>query len=111
MERDELVEALLGTWTRHHDILMALLDAVPRGGMADVPTDGRGRDVARVFFHLDRVRRGWVHMHRTGERPELPIIEVVDGQVEEGGKQRTRSKALKFLVAVGKLEAEAQPSA
>ena len=27
-----------------------------------------------------------------------PIIEVVDGAVEEGGKQRTRSKALKFLV-------------
>lgn len=27
-----------------------------------------------------------------------PIIEVVDGQVEQGGKQRTRSKALKFLV-------------
>jgi DegV family protein with EDD domain len=28
-----------------------------------------------------------------------PIIEVIDGEVEEGGKQRTRSKALKFLVA------------
>jgi DegV family protein with EDD domain len=27
-----------------------------------------------------------------------PIIEVIDGQVEEGGRQRTRSKALKFLV-------------
>ena len=27
-----------------------------------------------------------------------PIIEVIDGQVEQGGKQRTRSKALKFLV-------------
>jgi DegV family protein with EDD domain len=27
-----------------------------------------------------------------------PIIEVVDGAVAEGGKQRTRSKALKFLV-------------
>jgi DegV family protein with EDD domain len=27
-----------------------------------------------------------------------PIIEVVDGEVAEGGKQRTRSKALKFLV-------------
>ncbi len=26
-----------------------------------------------------------------------PIIEVRDGQVEEGGRQRTRSKALKFL--------------
>lgn len=28
-----------------------------------------------------------------------PIIEVIDGQVEEGGKQRTRSKAIKFLVS------------
>lgn len=27
-----------------------------------------------------------------------PIIEVVDGKVEQGGKQRTRSKALAFLV-------------
>ena len=27
-----------------------------------------------------------------------PIIEVIDGKVEQGGKQRTRSKALKFLV-------------
>ena len=27
-----------------------------------------------------------------------PIIEVVDGKVEQSGKQRTRSKALKFLV-------------
>lgn len=27
-----------------------------------------------------------------------PIIEVVDGAVEQGGKQRTRTKALKFLV-------------
>ena len=27
-----------------------------------------------------------------------PIIEVTDGEVEQGGKQRTRSKALKFLV-------------
>ncbi|NNE11064.1 MAG: DegV family protein [Ilumatobacter sp.] len=27
-----------------------------------------------------------------------PIIEVRDGEVEQGGKQRTRSKALKFLV-------------
>lgn len=28
-----------------------------------------------------------------------PIIEVRDGQVEQGGRQRTRSKALKYLVA------------
>jgi DegV family protein with EDD domain len=27
-----------------------------------------------------------------------PIIEIIDGKVEEGGKQRTRSKALAFLV-------------
>jgi len=28
-----------------------------------------------------------------------PIIEVIDGEVQQGGKQRTRSKALKFLVS------------
>ena len=27
-----------------------------------------------------------------------PIIEVIDGKIEEGGKQRTRSKALAFLL-------------
>ena len=27
-----------------------------------------------------------------------PIIEIIDGKVEEGGKQRTRSKALAFLI-------------
>ncbi|MCB0967417.1 MAG: DegV family protein, partial [Ilumatobacter sp.] len=27
-----------------------------------------------------------------------PIVEVVDGEVAQAGKQRTRSKALKFLV-------------
>jgi DegV family protein with EDD domain len=27
-----------------------------------------------------------------------PIIEIIDGKVEEGGKQRTRSKALAFLL-------------
>jgi DegV family protein with EDD domain len=27
-----------------------------------------------------------------------PIIEVIDGMVEQGGKQRTRAKALDFLV-------------
>ena len=27
-----------------------------------------------------------------------PIVEVVDGKIEEGGKQRTRSKALAFLL-------------
>jgi len=37
-----------------------------------------------------------------------PIIEVRDGKVEQGGKQRTRSKALAFLVdkvaGAGKLD-------
>ena len=37
-----------------------------------------------------------------------PIIEVRDGKVEQGGKQRTRSKALAFiveqLVAAGQVE-------
>ena len=45
---------------------------MPEEGLAAKPTGSRGRDVARQFAHLDRVRRGWLHHHETGERPKLP---------------------------------------
>lgn len=72
MERDDIVQQILGTWKRHQRILLHLLEKVPAGGFTAVPAGSRGRDVARQFAHLDRVRRGWVHYHRTGKRPTLP---------------------------------------
>jgi uncharacterized damage-inducible protein DinB len=74
-EREELIEQTLETWRRHAEILMDLLDAVPRGGMRAVPTGSRGRDVSAQFAHLDRVRRGWLHLHATGARPKLDRID------------------------------------
>ena len=68
---DDLVEQILATWRRHADGLVKLLDAIPAAGMTAKPTGSRGRDVARVFFHVNRVREGWLHMHATGERPKL----------------------------------------
>lgn len=74
---------------------MLLLDAVPRGGLACLPTGSRGRDVSRQFFHLDRVRRGWLHYHETGERPKLARA--------ASGKAPTKVELRKALKASGKL--------
>lgn len=68
-------DGVLAAWRRHSDILLLLLDGVPAAGWTAVPTGSRGRDVARQFAHLDRVRRGWLHFHRTGRRPALPRVD------------------------------------
>jgi uncharacterized damage-inducible protein DinB len=75
VEYDELVGQVLDTWRRHNDILLFLLDKVPARGLTAVPALSRGRDVARQFEHLDRVRRGWVHFHATGKRPALGRVD------------------------------------
>src|SRR5438128_2052120 len=72
MEHGELIEQVLATWRRHNEILLFLLDQIPDPGLSAVPAQSRGRDVARQFEHLDRVRRGWLHFHATGERRKLP---------------------------------------
>ena len=67
MESRELGEQVLRTWRRHNDILLFLLRAVPAKGFAALPAGSRGRDVARQFNHLNRVRLGWLYHHRTGK--------------------------------------------
>ena len=72
MTQEDLAEEILATWRRHNEILLYLLEQIPEEGLAAKPTGSRGRDVARQFFHLNRVRVGWLHHHETGERPKLP---------------------------------------
>lgn len=88
-------------------IVLACARLAAEGGSID-DIEALARDLAsrtRVFGALDtldNLKKGG----RIGNARALlatalaikPIIEVVDGQVEQGGKQRTRSKALKFLV-------------
>lgn len=71
MEHDELIEQVLATWRRHDEIQLLLLNEISRQGMSARPTASRGRDVRAQFFHMNRVRAGWLHHHRTGKRPKL----------------------------------------
>ncbi len=71
--------------------------------VADLATDLASR--TKVFGALDTLdnlkkggRIGGAKAMLATALAIKPIIEVVDGAVAEGGKQRTRSKALKFLV-------------
>lgn len=72
MSHEDLVEQILAAWRRHQEILVYLLEQIPDEGLAAKPTGSRGRDVARQFAHVNRVRLGWLHHHETGERPKLP---------------------------------------
>jgi hypothetical protein len=71
MESAQLLDSLLGTWRRHQEILLYLLERIPERGLGALPMGSRGREVARQFAHLDRIRQGWVHFHLTGKRPKL----------------------------------------
>lgn len=68
----DLAAQVLETWRRNNDILLLLLAGIPKGGFEALPAGSRGRTVALVFGHLDRVRRGWVEYHLTGIHPQLP---------------------------------------
>ena len=72
MDRDEIVDRLLGAWRRHQQILLYLLDKIPNEGFAALPAGSKGRDVSRQLVHLDRVRLAWMDYHRTGKQPRMP---------------------------------------
>jgi DegV family protein with EDD domain len=90
--------------------------AAAGSSLADVTTTARSLvDRTQVWGALDTLenlrkggRIGGAKAMLASVLSIKPIIEVRDGKVEEGGKQRTRSKALAFLVekvrAAGPLE-------
>lgn len=94
-DADVLIEQAVATWRRHQDILLYLLDEIPRGGLAVVPSQSRGRDVSRQFAHLHRVRLGWVHHHVHGGKPDLPRYTE--------GKGPTKRELRKMLRSSGKI--------
>ena len=91
--------------------------AAAGGSLADVAATARGlTDRTHVWGALDTLenlkkggRIGGAKAMLASVLSIKPIIEVREGKVEEGGKQRTRSKALAFLVekvrAAGPLDA------
>ncbi len=110
MESAEFERQIADTWRRHNDTMLFLLRSLPAKGLAAVPLDSRGRDVARQFNHLNRVRLGWLHFHRTGKRPKLPR--------GDKGPRPSRAELKAALVTSGKevsaflrgcLDGEARP--
>ncbi len=59
----------------HDQINLYLLDAIPKAGFSAVPSGSRGRTVSEQFFHMNRVRLGWLEYHNSGKRPRLPRVE------------------------------------
>ena len=71
-EAPDLAPLVVQAWRVHDRIGLGLLAAIPDAGLQAVPAGSKGRTVARVFAHLVRVRRGWLHYHETGQRPKIP---------------------------------------
>lgn len=67
---DDLSAQLLDAWRVHNAIHLRLLDAIPAKGLLAVPAGSRGRNVARQFVHLHKVRVGWLRYN--GETVRAP---------------------------------------
>jgi uncharacterized damage-inducible protein DinB len=71
---EEFAEQLVESWTVHNGIHLYMLGQIDAEGLAAVPSGSRGRTVAEVFHHIDRVRSGWVAYHETGRHPTQPKV-------------------------------------
>jgi len=69
------VEQGLAAWRVHNGINLLLLEGLPAAAMGVVPTGSRGRTVGEQFFHMNRVRLGWLEYHATGRRPRAPRVD------------------------------------
>jgi uncharacterized damage-inducible protein DinB len=72
MNEQGLIAQILNTWKVHNDINLYLIGEIPAAGFKAVPTESKGRTVAEQFFHMNRVRLGWLEFHLTSKRPKLP---------------------------------------
>jgi uncharacterized damage-inducible protein DinB len=72
VDQQALRDSIVAMWRRNNDILLFLLAEIPQKGMSAVPSGSKGRDVSAQFYHLHRVRTGWVEYFTTGQRPKLP---------------------------------------
>lgn len=61
--QSDLADEVLRAWVVNDRINLTLLRAISAKGLAAVPLNSRGRDVARVFAHLHTVRLAWLNVH------------------------------------------------
>jgi uncharacterized damage-inducible protein DinB len=70
VELELLADRLVAVWRRHNEINLLLISNIPNSGFEAVPLKSRGRNVTSQLVHMNAVRLGWLHYHRTGKRPK-----------------------------------------
>lgn len=94
MREPDLQEQLLDAWRRNNDILVYLVDQIPAKSLSARPAESRGRDVVAQLAHLAKVRNGWLHYFRTGQRPKAARYDK--------SKPPTKAQVRKVLVQSGR---------
>lgn len=56
----KLIDPIVGTWRVHDRINLHLPRRISERGLAAVPLESRGRNVAQVFAHRHKVRVAWL---------------------------------------------------
>lgn len=61
-------DPVLRAWSANNAITLILIRSLSPKALLAVPTGSRGRTVGEQLVHVNGVRSGWVHYHRTGKR-------------------------------------------
>ncbi len=73
MTEKELYRQIINAWRTHNKINLLLIRSIPAKGFSAVPLASKGRTVAEQLIHMNKVRLGWMHYHKTGKRPQSTI--------------------------------------
>jgi uncharacterized damage-inducible protein DinB len=90
---ESLLEQLLISWRLNNKVNLLLLRAIPQKGFSAVPLASRGRNVARQFAHMHKVRWAWMRFNGENVRG-IPVFRK--------GAQPSRAQLLKAFRASGK---------
>jgi uncharacterized damage-inducible protein DinB len=93
MNNNFSLDQVLEAWQTENKILLLLVRSIPQKGFDAVPLSSKGRTVAEQLEHLNRVRLGWIHYHRTGKRTTSNAVKL---------KTLTRASLKKALTESGK---------
>ncbi len=68
MTEQDFLQHVLSVWRIHNNINLLLIQSIPQKGFNAVPLASKGRTVAKQLEHMNLIRLGWMHYHRTGKR-------------------------------------------
>jgi len=73
-----LSKQIINAWKTHNNINLLLIKSIPVKGFNAVPLASKGRTVAEQLIHMNKVRLGWIHYHKTGKRLNSQTITKIE---------------------------------